>query len=167
VQARRLDYFFCWYKASRVHLRQEAKSPALPSPTTGKSWSAEARRRFQKFKRSQEEEFEQRKAARPSDYEDSNAQAQREAPREPAATKSEVTVKSIAQVRVDRFRLAREQSPGKQSFLERLSPRKPLSSSAKHITIKRDGSAERRQVLFENWCVSTTSSSEDVDGAPP
>jgi hypothetical protein len=79
------------------------------------------------------------------DYEDSNAQAQREAPREPAATKSEVTVKSIAQVRVVKFRLAREQSPGKQSFLERLSPRKSLSSSAKHITIKRDGSAERSQ----------------------
>jgi hypothetical protein len=142
-------------------------APFNPRHTTGKSKSAATRRRFQKHKRKEEEEFVQRKAARPNDYEDSNAQPQQEAPKEPAATKSEDTVKSIAQARVDKTRLAREQAPGKRSVLERLSPRKSLSSSAEHITIEHDGSAERRQELFENWCGSTTSSSEEFDAAPP
>jgi hypothetical protein len=76
----------------------------------------------------QEEEFKQRKAARPNDYEDSNAQPQREAPKEPAATKNKDTVKSIAQVKVDQSRAshtALEQLSGKRVFSSVFPPASP------------------------------------------
>jgi hypothetical protein len=141
---------------------KDYSKPFDPLHAAGSSKSAKRRQRFQARQRRDPDEaaaFAQREFDRLNDI---TAQLQQEAQEVPTATEAVVTVKTIAQSRVDESRAAREQAPIKLSILERLTHRTPLNSSSERITILRDGSAERKQEeIFRGWYESSTASSEE------